>query len=599
MSINTINNISDKLGTILKAPQQQDHNKYDNNWSFTENGDEETQSLGTTVSDDCSRSSYYRLCDDVEESLKDLVAGVDDLNDWKDNIISLVDLPKNILTGLMVAVSKLCRVKSTMRILLGDVGLVHLTRSLASGVLQHSEIKRLKNLSVQCRSQLDVEEMRTIETERKLRASLAQTICLRSQNRITRWYILTQKLVGRERKRSYVRKAKTLREHTTLLKKMLTHANNKIRKITNKQLSNGTSKLDTSSSSLSTMRSRSLISKANMKKSTKKGTNKKHTTVEDDDDDDMLEHREQYGYEEMMSYQNRMKVKIEAQKKNHQVELNELHLRIEELKAKMTSLLLVSSSNSSNSSTNSSNSNSNNTNSSNTNTNIKMKKKETDNVKIIKNVIDDTQQQEEQEHSITQEQEQQEEEQQEDIIIKPKQNKKRRTRTRRPSSSKNRSSNHKNPLNKRLNNKYSHETKTNFKFANTEREEHEALVIQQTLRNNQRQPHAIPVPRSLLIRSQPSSDEQLSSNPYIGLPASAGGFFPSTAMERSRLLSRGSSREAYNNTSVGSRVSVSRGSMGSRRAIRTSTAPLPFGFSTNNGNHTGTYSTFNFSNKLY
>lgn len=126
--------------------------------------------------------------------------------------------------------------KSTLRILLNDIGLIELTRALAGGVLQDAEIKRLKSLSVQSRSQLDVEEMRTMETERKLRASLAQTICLRSRHRITRWNVMTQKLLGRERKRHFGRKVKTLREHTLLLKKMLAHANTKIRKMANKAL---------------------------------------------------------------------------------------------------------------------------------------------------------------------------------------------------------------------------------------------------------------------------------------------------------------------------------------------------------------------------
>ena len=82
------------------------------------------------------------------------------------------------------------------RQLLSDVGLIHLSRVLANGVLRDSEIRRLKNLAVQCRSQLDLEEMRTMEAERKLRASLAQTLSLRSQNRVFRWYILQNKLMA-------------------------------------------------------------------------------------------------------------------------------------------------------------------------------------------------------------------------------------------------------------------------------------------------------------------------------------------------------------------------------------------------------------------
>ena len=58
-------------------------------WSFTGDDESDAQSMATTVSDDCSKSAYLSLCEDVETALEDLIVGVDDLNEWKDNIISL------------------------------------------------------------------------------------------------------------------------------------------------------------------------------------------------------------------------------------------------------------------------------------------------------------------------------------------------------------------------------------------------------------------------------------------------------------------------------------------------------------------------------
>lgn len=64
-------------------------------WSFTGGDDDsDAQSMATTVSDDCSKSAYLRLCDDVECALEDLIVGVDDLSAWKNNIISLCVCPR-------------------------------------------------------------------------------------------------------------------------------------------------------------------------------------------------------------------------------------------------------------------------------------------------------------------------------------------------------------------------------------------------------------------------------------------------------------------------------------------------------------------------
>eukprot|EP00948_MAST-09A_sp_MAST-9A-sp1_P002513 g2513.t1 len=226
-------------GNIEDEPQSQQHvvevgirGMYDSSkrsdprehWSFADTS--EHALYRKMVEDDCSAGSYFEMCKDVRETMQDMSKSVNDLMNWKEQIIGIVDLPVNILTSLMVITSK-----SRLRYLLCDLDVIGLTESLVKGVVREEEINRLKRLAARSKSQFHLQELRVVEVERKFRAALAQIISLRSQSRVFRWYSIRKKMIARNKKRINSRKLKMLREHTLTQKKMISQATTKIHKL--------------------------------------------------------------------------------------------------------------------------------------------------------------------------------------------------------------------------------------------------------------------------------------------------------------------------------------------------------------------------------
>ena len=104
---------------------------------------------------------------------------------WKDDVFELSVLPLNMLSQLVIISSRLARGKGEMLPPLHEA--MSLTRSFITGKVVNQEVEVLKATLIRQSNELELETMRRVEAERKLKLATAQVIKLRADAKIFRW----------------------------------------------------------------------------------------------------------------------------------------------------------------------------------------------------------------------------------------------------------------------------------------------------------------------------------------------------------------------------------------------------------------------------
>ena len=150
----------------------------------------------------------------------------------------------------------------------------------------------------------------------------------------------THLFVQREKKKLHTRKMKTLRDHTVLLKKMLSHANVKIRKLTNQRLESADGDDGDAGAGGGGGGSRTRKRARGKRGSTTSTSSADDDFADDEHDIFKLDHKEQYEFEEIMDMKDRVSEHIVKMKKKYRDQIGDLKKKFSQVNEK---LMLVES----------------------------------------------------------------------------------------------------------------------------------------------------------------------------------------------------------------------------------------------------------------
>jgi len=172
------------------------------------------------------KDKQLKLCDHVNLWSQNLSQTLAELMAWKDDVFELSVLPLNMLSQLVIISSRLARGKGEMLPPLHEA--MSLTRSFITGKVVNQEVEVLKATLIRQSNELELETMRRVEAERKLKLATAQVIKLRADAKIFRWARMTARLEVRRLKLHHTREAESLRQHNELLQQMVLNLRKKL-----------------------------------------------------------------------------------------------------------------------------------------------------------------------------------------------------------------------------------------------------------------------------------------------------------------------------------------------------------------------------------
>ncbi|ETV93169.1 hypothetical protein H310_12776 [Aphanomyces invadans] len=141
-------------------------------------------------------AAQREICDNVENWTEALMDTVDELLEWKDQMMALHALPTNAVAGLVLLSSRFCRCKGRLQVELDRM--VDMTHSLIGNLLLNSHIKQYKTNMIDMSVAMDNEKMVLAEEQCKLRAALAQLAHVKAAHRLFRWSRLSCRLREKE-----------------------------------------------------------------------------------------------------------------------------------------------------------------------------------------------------------------------------------------------------------------------------------------------------------------------------------------------------------------------------------------------------------------
>lgn len=117
---------------------------------------------------------------------------LNELMEWKNEIMSIEALPTNVMSRFGVICSKICRGKGNLKL---DIEtLLDVSRRLSEGFVLNEELQRHQAALASATRGLEIEKLKNTELQKKLDISITQTTRLRCQHRLFKWHRLSTRL---------------------------------------------------------------------------------------------------------------------------------------------------------------------------------------------------------------------------------------------------------------------------------------------------------------------------------------------------------------------------------------------------------------------